>query len=482
MNDKVGATQTLTTGKKTEKKIEFPHVLVLIFAVIIIAAVATYIIPAGQYARVVDKATGRSLIDPASFKYIKSTPVGPFAVLLSIVEGLIQASNITFLIFMAFASLYLIERTGTLDASIALMVNKTKSNPGSAKVILAVIMVIFAVWASTGTFSYEEITAFIPIFATLSIALGYDPLVGLGISLIPVGMGFSSATLNPFTIGVAQGIAELPLFSGIGLRIAVLIVMTSLTVCYVLWYADRIKKDPSKSLVADIDFGEFIIDEERMATKLTKERKLTLAILIIGILAMIYGLVKLKWYINQIAAVFLGVAVASGLVNRWSLNKIANTFVEGLSKGVLSALVVGFARGILIVVDKGHILDTIIHSAASILSSLGLYASGFGMFVFQTILNFLIPSGSGQAATAMPIMAPLADLIGMKRQIAVLIFQFGDGYSDLLWPTGFLLIACALAKVPLNKYYKWVFPLFGISFAVQMIFIVIAINIGYGPF
>lgn len=482
MCENVEMNKNITIQEKPKKKKEFPHLFVLLFVILIIAAISTYIVPAGQYDRVMNDATGRSVIDPNSFKYINSTPVGPFAMLLSIVEGLIQAAPITFLIFMAFASLYLIEQTGTIDASIVMMVKRTQSNPKTAKVTIAICMIVFAAWASTGTFSYEEMIAFIPIFTTLAIALGYDPLVGIGISFIPVGMGFASATINPFTIGVAQGIAELPLFSGLSFRIAVLAVMTIITIAYVLRYADKIKKDPSKSFVADIDFGEFVINDDRMNTKFTKERKLTLAILLIGISIMVFGLTKLHWYINEVGAVFLGIAVVTGLANRWNPNKIANVFVEGLSKGVFSALVVGIARGILVVIDKGHILDTIIHSAANALGSLSLYLSGVGMLIFQSLLNFLIPSGSGQAATSMPIMIPLSDIIGMNRQISVLIFQFGDGFSNLIWPTSFILIACSLAKIPLNKYYKWFMPLFGICFIAQVIFIMIAIKIGYGPF
>ena len=155
--------------------------------------------------------------------------------------------------------------------------------------------------------------------------------------------------------------------------------------------------------------------------------------------------------------------------------------MEGLQGGVLSAIVVGVARGILQVVTKGNILDTIIHSCVSLLENLSLYLSGFGMLVFQTFLNLLIPSGSGQAAVSMPIMTPIADLIGMNRQIAVLIFQFGDGFSNLLWPTGFMMIVCAMVKIPLNKYYKWLLPFFGILFVLQVLFVFGAIAIGYGP-
>ncbi|SFH66643.1 Uncharacterized membrane protein YfcC, ion transporter superfamily [Tindallia magadiensis] len=472
----------LLQSKKKKEKRSFPHLFVILMSVIIVATVLTYVVPAGSYERVVDETTGQTIIDPLSFEYVEQTPVGPFAMLLSIQEGLIQAAPITFLVFMAFASLYLVQETGAVDASIALMVKKTKKNTKVSSITIALIIYVLAAWGSTGTISYEQIIAFIPIFCTLAIALGYDPLVGLGMSFLPVGMGFASSTVNPFTIGVAQGIAELPLFSGVAFRLMVLAVMSTLTVVYVLWYANRVKKDPSKSIVAGIDFGELEIDEARLSTEFTTARKMTLVTLLLGVGIMAYGLSTQGWYINEVAAIFVAVSIISGLINRWSPNRIAEVFVEGLSKGVLSALVVGVARGILVVISKGNILDTIIYSASSVLTNFGLYLSGIGMLIVQSLLNFLIPSGSGQAATSMPIMAPLADLIGMNRQISVLIFQFGDGFSNLIWPTSFILIACSLSKIPLNKYYKFVLPFLGIAFIFQILFIMLAININYGPF
>lgn len=466
----------------SERKREFPHVFVILLAIILVVCILTYIVPAGQYQRVLDEASNRMVIDPDSFSYVDSTPVNPFKMFVALIEGMIQASNITFLIFSAFSCLYLIEKTGALDASIALMVRKTQSNPKYATAILVMIMVVLSAWASTGTMSYEEIVAFIPVFLALSLALGYDALVALGISLLPVGVGFSSATVNPFSIGVAQTIAELPLFSGIGYRILVLIVMTTVTIIYVLTYANKIKKNPSKSIVADLDYSDVEIDEERMQTPFTKQRKISICILFIGIGIMAFGLIKLKWYINEIAAIFIIVSILVGIVNKWNANKITNTLVEGLSKGVVSALVVGVARGILVVLTKGNIIDTIIHAAASALQSLSLYASSVGMLVLQNLINFLIPSASGQAAATMPIMIPIADLIGINRQIAVLIFQFGDGFSNILWPTGFVLIACTMAKVPINKYYKWILPYFAICFILQIIFVFGAVAINYGPF
>lgn len=472
--------KTQTEPKVKEKK-EFPHILVILIFVLAIAAICTWIVPAGAYDRVLDEASGKMIIDPNSFHYLDKTPVGPFGLFVSLEEGLIEAANITFLIFSAFASLYLLEKTGAIDAAIAMMVKSTQKRPQSATFIIVIIMIILAVWGSTGTMSYEEIIAFIPIFVAVSMALGYDAMVGVAISVVPVGIGFASATVNPFTIGVAQTIAELPMFSGLGYRILVLAVMTTLTIAYTLRYAAKVKKDPTISLTYGVDYSDMQVDEERMNTPLTTARKLSLAVLLIAVGTMAWGLITQGWYINQVAAVFMIMAIAVGIINGWKANKIASVLVEGLSKGVLSAIIVGVARGVLVIMTKGNIIDTLIHSCVSLIEGLSLYASGAGMLVFQTLLNFLVPSGSGQAAVSMPIMTPIADLIGMNRQIAVLIFQFGDGFSNLLWPTSFMVIACAMAKIPLNKYYRWILPFLGMCFAVQLAFVFGAIAMDYGP-
>lgn len=464
---------------KVKEKREIPHILVILLIIIIVATVCTWIVPAGSYDRYVDEVSGKELIDPDSFHYVEKTPVGPFEMFVSLEEGLIQSANITFLIFCAFSSLYLLEKTGAIDAAIAMMVRRTKTHPKYANVFIVLIMIVLAIWGSTGTMSYEEIIAFIPIFVAVAIALGYDAMVGVAISVVPVGVGFAAATVNPFTIGVAQTIAELPMFSGLGYRIAILAVMTAITIGYTMWYGAKIKKDPSKSLTYGIDMSDMTVDEERLHTPMTTARKLSLLCLLIAVGFMAWGLISQGWYINQCAAIFMILAIVVGLINRWKANRIAETLVEGLGKGVLSAIIVGVARAVLVVMTKGNIIDTLIHGCVSLIEDLSLYASGVGMLIFQTLLNFLIPSGSGQAAVSMPIMTPIADLIGMNRQIAVLIFQFGDGFSNLLWPTSFMVVACAMAKIPLNKYYKWLLPFMGICFVVQCLFVFGAIAMNY---
>lgn len=460
------------------KKKEIPHILAILLVIIVLATVCTWIVPAGSYTRHVDEA-GRTVIEPDSFEYVDSSPVGPFDMFVCIEQGLIDSANITFLILMAFSSLYLLEQTGAIDAAIALMLRKTQSHPATAKIFIAVIMVILSAWGSTGTMSYEEIIAFIPIFVTIAVSLGYDAMVGVAISVVPVGIGFASATVNPFTIGVAQSIAELPMYSGLGYRLVVLAVMTALTIGYTFWYMRRIEKDPTKSLTYGIDMSDMKVDKERMNTPLTTPRKLSLLALLTAVGFMAWGLISQGWYINQCAAVFMILSIAVGLINRWPVNRIATTLVQGMGKGILSAIIVGIARSVLVIMTQGGIIDTLIHGCVTLIQNLSLYASGIGMLVFQTLLNFLIPSGSGQASVSMPIMTPIADLIGMNRQIAVLIFQFGDGFSNLLWPTSFMVVACAMARIPLSKYYKWLAPFLGICFVLQCVFVIGAIAMGY---
>lgn len=462
-----------------KKKREVPHILIILGIIIIIATVMTWIVPAGSYDRYLDEASGKELIDPTSFHRVEQTPVNPFDMFVNVEKGLIEAASITFLIFAAFSSLYLLQKTGAIDAAVASMVRKTQKNPNTAKAFIVIVMIVLSVWGSTGTMSYEEIIAFIPIFVSVAIALGYDPMVGVGMSVVPVGIGFASATVNPFTIGVAQTIAEIPIFSGLKFRIIILAVMTAITVAYVLIYAERIKKNPEKSVMYGLDTAHLEIDDDRLKTEMTTARKLSLVALLITVCIMGWGLLTQGWYINEVAGLFMILAIVVGVLNKWSPNKIAKTYVEGLSNGVMAALIVGFARAILTICVEGNIIDSIVHACVSLIEGLSLYASGVAMLIFQTVLNFLIPSGSGQAAVSMPIMTPIADIIGMNRQIAVLIFQFGDGLSNLVIPTGFMVIACVMAKIPLGKYYKWIMPLFGICFLAQIGFVFLAIALNY---
>ncbi len=460
---------------------KFPHIFVILFCIAVLAMILTWIVPGGQYERILDEATGKQLVDPNSFVFIENTPINPFKLFVCIEEGLISAAGIIFLILCAFSSLYLLQETGAINAVLAMMVRKVQNNPKLSNIIMIGIMILIAVWASTGTFSWEELIAFIPLFAMFAIALGYDPLVGIGVSAFPLTCGFASGVTNPFNVGVAQTIAGLPLFSAMGWRIFMLVVFTTVTIIYVMLYARKIKKDPTKSLVYGIDYSDLEVDEELLNTPFTNGRKLCIVALIVAIVVMAYGLIKLGWYINEVAAIFMALSVALGFIAKLKPSQVAKILEKGCAGAIGAGLVVGLARGTLIILQNGNIIDTIVYGCVSVIDELPLWLSAIGMLIFQTLLNFVIPSGSGQAAISMPLMTPIADLIGLNRQIAVTCFQLGDGFSNLIWPTFLMPVFCSMAKVPLSKYYKWLFPYFGIIFIIQIIIIQIAIYIDLGP-
>lgn len=466
-------------SENQKKRWEIPHVIVILMAMIAVSACLTWVIPAGSYTRTINEATGLETVVPGSFQYIDKTPITFFQMFVALEESLVATADIAFMIFCVYSSLYLLEKTGAMDALIAHLIKYTKRHEKHAELIMVFLIVFLSVWASTGALSFEEILPFVPAFIALSTALGYDSIVGIGISIVPVGMGFASATVNPFTIGVAQAMSGLRLFSGLTYRLIVLAAMTAITVIYVLTYARRVKKSPDASLTYGIDCSSLKADTGLMDTSMTAERFLTLAGLGFAIIFMAWGLIADNWYLNEVAAIFLMLAIISGILNGWTFNRIASTLVDGFGQGALSAFIIGIGRAVSIILEKGNIIDTIIHESISFMEHLSVYLNGFLMLIFQTLLNFLIPSGSAQATASMPIMAPIADMIGISRQTAVLIFQFGDGFSNLMWPTSFMLLACAMAKIPLYKYYKWLLPFMGICFIVQCLFVFGAITVGY---
>lgn len=476
--------------EKKRKKKTLPHALVIIFAIILVVTALTWIIPGGIYLKMdangvwqgtegFDEATAQTVYNQAAYYELGSTQkIGIWAMFGYIVDGFESAQNIIFLILCAFATLHLLQKTGALDAAIASCARLVGKRPAAAPLIIAVVMFVFAFWATTGTMSYEEIGAFLPVFVALSLALGYDPMVGASMSVCAVGYGFAVGVWNPFTTGTAQSISGLEMFSGTGFRLIALIVFTGLLVAYTLIYGARVKRNPAKSITADIDFSDQHMDEERLNTRFDIKKVLSLVALAAMIGVMAWGLATKGWYVEEITALFIALAVVLGIVNWWSPSKVAKIWIEGLSKAVLPAIACGFARSMLFIMGYGCIQDPIIHWAANALSTLGIYGASVGMLFFQTLLNFLVPSGSSQAFVSMPLMAPIAEVIGMSKQVAVLAFQFGDGFSNLLWPTNAALIVSVLAGVPIGRYYKWFIPIFAITLVVSIAFLWVAIAIG----
>jgi uncharacterized ion transporter superfamily protein YfcC len=364
----------------------------------------------------------------------------------------------------------------------------------------------------------EETIAFIIIFVPLAISMGYDSIVGVSMCFVAAGLGFAGAILNPFTIGIAQGLASLPLFSGFEYRIFSWLILNFVGIGFILWYAKKIKRNPQKSLVYHEDAywrNKEITNAESMDYHTPKSAVFAYLVLLAGmvifsiihpvstlkigniekqfaiipvttalfaligglslrksahffiltlllftIIYLIVGVMGYQWYIMEIASLFFAMGIFSGIAMNKTANNIAKLFIEGAKDIMSAALVVGLAGGIIVILQEGRVIDTILHGLSSSMKEFGQLGSVSVMYGIQTLINIVIPSGSAKAALTMPIMAPFSDLINLSRQATVMAFQFGDGFTNLITPTsGVLIGVLGVAKIPYDKWVKWITPL-----------------------
>lgn len=465
--------------KSKKKKFKVPHTYVLIFGIIILMAILTYIIPAGQYQKV-EAPSGRMVVDPDSFATVESNPAKLFDVLKAFPKGLGAAQSIVFFIFIVGGSFNIITQTGAIEAGISKVALSLK---GKEMLMIPIIVFIFSIGGGTIGMS-EEAIVFVPIGIALARALGYDAVVGMAIVTMGAAAGFTSGFMNPFTVGVAQGIAEVPLFSGIEMRLVIWVCTLVLVIWYIFRYANKVKNDPKKSYVYELEQSEkgHAIDLSNIKKMGTRDI-LVLLIFAVGMGVLIFGVFKYEWYITEIAGIFLAMGILSGIAGGMSFDEIAEKFIAGAKDLATGALVVGLARGILVVMESSMIIDTIVHGLSAAILSLPRTVSAIGMLLVQSFLNLIIPSGSGLAATTMPIMSPVADVIGVTRQTAVLAYQFGDGITNSIVPTsGVLLANLSVAKIKYEEWFKFIAPLMVLWTVLGCIFMIIAVATNYGPF
>ena len=462
-----------------KKRMKMPHTYVILFSIVILAAIASYTLPAGVYDRSKDPATGRTLVNPASYHHVEQTPVSPFDLFKAIPRGMVAGADIVFFIFICGGAFTVIQATGAVNSGLARFIMKLR---GYENLLIPLTMLLFSVFGFTMGMS-EEVIVFIPIGVLLARALKYDDIVAVSMLSTGAAIGFASGLLNPFTVGVAQTIAELKMFSGLEFRIIGFVFLYLSGVIYTMNYAKKVRANPEYSYVYEEmqknkEVG--ILDESVQFTGVHQAVALV-CLAFLGV--MIYGVMKLDFYITELAAVFLAMGIVGGLVGRLGPNQIAMHFVAGCRDIVFGALVVGVARAILVVLQDGQIIDTIIHGLANGVSIFPKGLAAVGMFWVQSIINFFIPSGSGQAAATMPIMAPLADLLGITRQTAVLAFHYGDGFSNSIIPTSASLMGVlAMAHVPYEKWFRFIWPLMVIWTIIGSVMCYIAAVINLGPF
>lgn len=462
--------------KKTATSFKMPHTYVIIFGMILLTALLANVVPAGEFTRVLDETSGKMVVVADSFHYLPKTGCSLFEIFTSIQLGFIDGAQIIFFIVFAYAFVYMLLKNGTFDAVVGAVLRKIGNR---VHLLIPICMIAFGILGSTiGLF--EETYGLLPIFISIAIALGFDAIVGGSIVYIAVAVGFAAATINPFTIGIAQEVSQVPLFSGLGYRVFCFVIFMGISIVYVWRYAEKVRKHPEKSILAgeNLNFREVGTKEELMKRDFTLAQKISGLCFIFAVVMLLIGTIKLGWYINEIAALFIIMMLVIGLVSRFTPSQIAQYFIEAAKDMMFGALIVGLSRAIPVIMDNAHIIDTIVYWLSTGLTQFQGIASAMGMLFVQNIINFFIPSGGGQAVVTMPILAPVSEMVGLSRQIAVLAFQFGDGFSNIFWPTSVFMM-CGIMGLPVNKWYKFVTPLFGLLFIAEIVLLTVAVLIGY---
>lgn len=465
-----------------KKRFKMPHVFVLLMIIILICGALSYVVPAGQYDRVHLDPTdeeSRMIIDPASFHTVEQTPTNLMTLLSSLAGGMAQAADIIFFIFIVGGSIAILQKSGALEASLMRLARAMNGK----EIAIIPIMMSFIVAMSVVMGACEEFIPLIPVMVALSLRCGFDSITGTAIVICSTAAGFSCSILNPFNVGVAQSIAELPAYSGAWFRIIMLVVLFGITIIMVCRYALKVKRNPELSPMYEFDRTREDVNDDVADLPFGKKEKAIMVVFLLTIVMLVVGVLKWGWYFYEIGGLFLAMGIVIAIIAGMGLDGYGKNLADGMADICGGALVVGFATGILWILTKGNILDTILYGASSLLNGLPSSVAATGIYVFQCLMNYLIPSGSGQAAVTMPIIAPLADLVNVSRQTAVIAFQLGDGISNAITPTsGVLMASLALGKIPWNKWAKWFLPILLVQYAIGLIFVVIAQAIHLGPF
>ena len=452
-------------------RLRMPNTFVLLFAILTLIALATWFVPGGKYDT--HLVNGKQLVDPATFHYVASAPQGLVALMKAPIKGFVEAAQIIGFVLIVGGAFAVVQATQAIDTAIRSIARAH----AHSKLVRATIIPVFVTLFSLGGATFgmnEEVIPFVLIFVPLALALGYDTVVGVSIPFLGSQVGFGAAFLNPFNVGIAQGIAGVPVFSGIGYRLVVWAAATFVTIAFLMWYAARVKNNPALSPTFVLDQAKrqehamAASPEEHVNEHMSGRHAAVLAIFALALCTMVVGVVKYDWFIDEIAALFLAMAIVVGLVGRLGADSWVAAFMQGAKDLAPTALVIAIARATMIIARDAHIIDTMLHGLMPLVQSSHPVFAAQKMYLIQSVINFFIHSGTGQAALTMPIMAPLADLVGVTRQTAILAFQLGELSTPMIPTSGITVGVLALARVPWLTWAKWMIPL-------QLIYLVLAL-------
>lgn len=466
----------------------------IILAIVGVVAVMTWIVPSGAYDKM--DVDGRQIVVAGTYHPVPANPQGLFDVLKAPVQGFSNTAEvIVFLLFIG-GVLSVVEKTGAIAAGIQAASAFFQRQPNLRFLFIPLGIITFSLCGATFGMC-EEALIFIPIFIPLALSLGYDSALGTAIPFIGAGVGFAAAFTNPFTVGIAQGIAQVPLYSGIGYRFIIWIICTIVVITWLSFYARKIRKDPQASLTYEFDIEKRKeLKLNKTETHITRRQKWVLLAFGLGMVGLVMGVLKPQicsfikgmwgidlmqmlhleasgWYITEIAALFLGVGFLCGILGRMKMSQFNDAFFDGVRGMAEIAVLLCFAQAIVIIANNGHILDTMLNWMSSGIKHLHPVCASWAAMMLQTVIDFFIPSGSGKAVLTMPILAPLADLIGITRQTMVLAFQLGGSWMNMVIPTDPVTIAAiGFARIAYGKWLKWMLPLLLLMYVLSFVFLV----------
>ena len=463
-----------------KRRVSMPSTPALLIGITVFVAILTYILPTGAFERMEDPNTGRTIVVPGTYAPVEGNPTSIGELFSSVFNGLVNASELIAFVFVVGGAFYVVQSTGAINAGLGTLLKKL----GKGKEYLMIIIVMVAFSLGGATFGMaEETLPFVALCVIAAKAMGYDPIVGISMVLIGCYCGYSAGPLNPFNTGISQSICELPMFSGMGLRIVLMVGSLVIAIHHTLRYCKKLRKNQEGSELSDEAVKALEEEAKALNIEFTTTHKIVLVILLVALASLVFGVIKYGWYFAEISALFMAMGVIVGLIYFKSFNKTMNLFMEGAAGIAGAAILMGLSRCILVVAESGMIMDTIVYGISIPLSHLPSALTAIGMYISQGFVNFLIPSSTGQAVVVMPIMSAVSDLVGVSRQTACMAFTCGDGFWNMITPTHAVVLGTlGIAGVSFGKWFKYALTLV-LKWSVWIcIILVVATVIGYGPF
>ncbi len=471
-------------AKMKKRSFKLPHTLVLIYLLVILVYLLALVLPSGEFDRAEKTIEGKTrlVIMPETYHQIDKKWLGPEWLLIAPIRGFQDAALIIFLIFIFGGTFGILTKSGAIDAGIQKLAAFFGRKPKLRILVIPVLMIVFSLAGSVYGMAEESIP-FVLIFIPFALSMGYDSIVGVAIPFLGSALGFAAAFFNPFTVGIAQGFAELPLYSGLGYRLILWIITTIIGIAFVMVYAEKIRKNPKLSPVYELDLKRVEHQSNSVSNyKWGRSQQLIVASLFATIGLLIYGILAKGWYMEEIAALFLGLGLISGFLARMQPSKMAQNFVDGAKDMMNVSLIISGGRAILIILQEAAVLDTMLQGAAGLISAVPSILTAQIIFLVQAVINFFVHSGTAQAALTMPIIAPLSDLVGITRQTSVLAFQLCEVINPILPTSAVTMGVLGVAKISWEKWAKWFLPLMVILVLFSLLALVPPVLMNWGPY